>query len=62
MDGFELARRLRHQPETEKLFLIAVTGYGREQDREEAKKAGFNHHLVKPVDPDRLKALLASLN
>jgi PAS domain S-box-containing protein len=58
MDGNELARRLRAQPETAKAVLIAVTGYGQEQDRKSALAAGFNHHLVKPVDPARLTALL----
>lgn len=58
MDGKELARRLRAQPHTARALLVAVTGYGQEQDREEALAAGFDHHLVKPVDPARLIALL----
>jgi CheY-like chemotaxis protein len=41
--------------------LIAVTGYGREQDRRTAFEAGFDHHLVKPVDMDRLAGLLAAV-
>jgi CheY-like chemotaxis protein len=59
IDGNELARRLRAQPETANAVLIAVTGYGQEQDRRAALAAGFHHHLVKPVDPSRLIALLA---
>lgn len=43
-------------------MLIAVTGYGREADVERAHAAGFDHHLVKPVDYGRLRALLAALN
>jgi PAS domain S-box-containing protein len=61
MDGNELAQRLRGQPETDEAVLIAVTGYGQEQDREAALAAGFNHHLVKPVDAAELRALLAEI-
>lgn len=43
----------RAQPETACAVLIAVTGYGQEHDREATRAAGFNHHLVKPLDPDR---------
>ncbi|MGZ5201274.1 MAG: ATP-binding protein [Telluria sp.] len=59
MDGNELARRLRAQPETAHAVLIAVTGYGQEQDRQRAFEAGFNYHLVKPVDMDKLAEVLA---
>lgn len=58
MDGNELARRLRDAPETANVLLIAVTGYGQELDRENALAAGFDRHLVKPVDVSRLAALL----
>jgi signal transduction histidine kinase/ActR/RegA family two-component response regulator len=61
MDGYELARCLRVQPETAKAILIAVTGYGHAQDRNSALAAGFDHHLVKPVDASRLIALLADI-
>jgi PAS domain S-box-containing protein len=61
MDGNELARRLRAQPETSTAILIAVTGYGQEEDRQKAAAAGFDHHLVKPVDPAKLSALLAAI-
>jgi PAS domain S-box-containing protein len=60
MDGNELARRLRADPRTRQALLVAVTGYGQEQDRREALEAGFDHHMVKPVDLDRLAAILAS--
>jgi PAS domain S-box-containing protein len=61
MDGNELARRLRAQPETAGAMLIAVTGYGQECDRKRTLEAGFDHHLVKPIDTRRLDALLAAL-
>ena len=61
IDGKELARRLRAQPETANSVLIAVSGYGQQHDRRMALDAGFSHHLVKPVDIDRLAQLLASV-
>jgi two-component system CheB/CheR fusion protein len=61
LDGYELARRLRQAPETASATLIALTGYGREEDRCRSHQAGFDHHLVKPVDPERLSSLLSSL-
>ena len=61
MDGYELARRLRASPATSDAVLIALTGYGQAQDRERSVLAGFDHHLVKPVEIDRLIALLARI-
>lgn len=61
MDGNELARRLRSQAETAKSLMIAITGYGKEQDRINALDAGFNYHLVKPVDTRKLTEILAEL-
>jgi len=61
MDGYEVARRLRTQPHMDETVLVAMTGYGHERDRLQAKAAGFNHHLVKPVDPEALQRVLASL-
>jgi PAS domain S-box-containing protein len=61
MDGNALARRLRAQPETAGAVLIAVTGYGQEHDREATRLAGFDHHLVKPLDTGYLLELLASV-
>lgn len=58
MDGNELARRLRAEQETARAFLVAVTGYGQEHDRSKAMAAGFDQHLVKPVDVARLADLL----
>jgi PAS domain S-box-containing protein len=61
IDGNELARRLRTQPETRDAVLIAVTGYGQERDREQSAAAGFDHHFMKPVDPAQLAAVLAEV-
>lgn len=61
MDGNELARRLLAQSETASATLIAVTGYGQDQDRKNALAAGFAHHLVKPVDTGKLTAILSEL-
>jgi signal transduction histidine kinase/CheY-like chemotaxis protein len=58
MDGCEVARRLRERPEMAKALLIAVTGYGQDEDRRRCREAGFNAHLVKPVDLDALRASL----
>jgi signal transduction histidine kinase/CheY-like chemotaxis protein len=58
MDGYELAMQLRRQPNLEHARLIAVTGYGQESDRQRALKAGFEEHLVKPVDMQRLQSLV----
>lgn len=60
MDGFEVARRLRANAEWASVCLVAVTGYGREADRERARQAGFDHHMVKPVDIDVLDRWLAA--
>ena len=58
MDGFELARQFRADPELRNMRLIAVTGYGQEHDRRQSAEAGFDSHLVKPVDVDQLLGLL----
>jgi signal transduction histidine kinase/ActR/RegA family two-component response regulator len=59
MDGYELARRLRAEPHGGSMLLIAITGYGQEDDRKRAKDAGFNHHLTKPANPVELAHLLS---
>jgi len=58
--GYEVARRLRSQPEFERTPIIAVTGYGQHNDRRRAHEAGINHHMTKPVDPDALVSMLAA--
>ena len=62
MDGNELARRLRSDPRTANAMLIAITGYGQESDRNRALAAGFDHHMVKPVDMENLESILASIH
>jgi signal transduction histidine kinase/ActR/RegA family two-component response regulator len=59
-DGNELARRLRLLPQTGAATLIAMTGYGRQQDRDAAMAAGFDHYLVKPVNTTQLSDILAA--
>ena len=60
-DGYEVARRIRAGSNGNVAKLIALTGYGQEEDRRLALAAGFDEHLVKPVDPDVLSKLFASL-
>ena len=59
MDGYELAVRLRALPGLAAVTLIALTGYGQESDRSRSQRAGFDHHLVKPVDLRVLDTVLA---
>jgi PAS domain S-box-containing protein len=59
LDGYEIARRLRAADERRNILLVAVTGYGSPEDRERSLMAGFDVHLVKPVDPDLLAGVLA---
>ena len=59
MDGLEVARRLRGIPDLELATIVAMTGYGQDEDRRRSREAGFDHHLVKPVDLDALEKLIA---
>ncbi len=58
-DGFEVARRLRKDPRTRGMLLVAVTGYGMADDQRKSSEAGFDAHVVKPVTPERLDEILA---
>jgi CheY-like chemotaxis protein len=60
MDGYQLARRLRQAPQHRQMHLVAMTGYGRLEDRDAARAAGFDVHLIKPAEIDELKQLLAT--
>jgi PAS domain S-box-containing protein len=60
MDGYEVARRIRRAQSGERMCLVAMTGYGRPEDRDRALAAGFDAHLVKPVDPRQLQQVLDS--
>ena len=62
MSGNELVRMLHAQPETAKATMIAVTGYGQEQDRKSAFESGFHHHFAKPVDMTKLANLLKEIS
>ena len=61
LDGYEVAKRLRALPETRNAILIALTGYGQTEDREFSKSAGFNYHLLKPLNFEELSTLLTTL-
>jgi CheY-like chemotaxis protein len=61
MDGYEVARRLRQQAQTKDAWLIAMTGYGQDTDRSRSQEAGFDYHLVKPVDAEELEQLIIKL-
>jgi signal transduction histidine kinase/ActR/RegA family two-component response regulator len=59
IDGYELARRLRREPATRDALLVAITGWGQDEDRRRAAAAGFDAHLTKPADPELVLRLLA---
>jgi PAS domain S-box-containing protein len=61
IDGYEVARQLRGNGSGRRVRLVAMTGYGRPEDRERAREAGFHHHLVKPVDMEALQSILQDL-
>jgi PAS domain S-box-containing protein len=58
LNGYEVARRIRKELGLKDAILVALTGWGQDEDRRRAREAGFDHHLVKPVDPQELRALL----
>ena len=59
MNGYEVARRLREQFGPDQLTLVALTGWGQEQDRRRSRDAGFDHHLTKPVELGTLRTVIA---
>jgi len=59
MNGYDACRQIRAQPDGKRMLLIALTGWGQDEDRRKSKEAGFDAHLVKPVDHDQLMKLLA---
>lgn len=61
IDGYETARRLRARPWGESVLLCAQTGWGQEDDKRRARDAGFDRHLVKPVDPEELNRILGEV-
>jgi CheY-like chemotaxis protein len=59
VDGYDVARQLRSSPRTAGALLVALTGYGQEEDRQRALAAGFDHHLLKPAEPAAVLELVA---
>src|SRR5580700_9878278 len=62
LNGFEVAKQLRRQPALQNAMLVAMTGYGREGDRQRSQEAGFDHHLVKPGDFGKVLHILAAVS
>jgi two-component system, sensor histidine kinase len=60
MNGYEVAKHIRQHPEGQNVTIVAVTGYGRDDDRKSGQQAGFNHHLVKPIDLDTVGEILSA--
>jgi CheY-like chemotaxis protein len=61
MSGYEVAKRVRANPDLRDSILVAMTGHGQAEDKKETRAAGFAYHLVKPVEPDLLQKLLAEI-
>ena len=61
MDGYEVCRRLRRQSGLDQATVVALTGWGQDEDRRRSHEAGFDHHMVKPVEPGALERLLEEL-
>jgi CheY-like chemotaxis protein len=62
LNGYDTCRRIREESWGRNIVIAALTGWGQDGDRCQSRAAGFNHHLVKPVDPLMLRKLLASLS
>ena len=60
LSGYDLARLLRQDPELQRITLVALTGWGQEEDRRRSQEAGFDTHMVKPVPPGELMRLIAN--
>ncbi len=58
LDGYQVAQRLREQPSTKGIVLVALTGYGQPEDQRRSKEAGFDYHLVKPVDSNEIEIII----
>jgi len=59
LNGYEACRRIREQPWGADMLLVALTGWGQDEDKRKTRDAGFDHHLVKPVEPQALQELLS---
>ncbi len=62
LNGYEVAKRIRQDPVLKNVVLVALTGYGQEEDRQASLQAGFNHHLVKPARLEQLQQILATVS
>ena len=62
MNGYEVARRIRALPEAAGIHLVALSGYGQAEDKENSRRAGFDNHLTKPVDFGMLQLALAAMS
>jgi CheY-like chemotaxis protein/two-component sensor histidine kinase len=62
LDGLEVAKRIRQEPLLRDIVLVAITGYGQESDRQRSQEAGFDHHLVKPADFEKMRQILAAVS
>lgn len=60
LDGYEIASRFRREPQSSRVMLVALTGYGTPEARERSRQAGFDHHLIKPIDPDVLREIMGT--
>jgi CheY-like chemotaxis protein len=60
LDGYDAARRIRQQPGGDDVVMVATTGWGQEEDRRRSLEAGFDFHLVKPIDLNAVEEVLAS--
>ena len=61
LDGYEAARRIRALPGGDRIVLVALTGWGQDEDKRRSHDAGFNYHMTKPIEPIGLERLLAGL-
>ncbi len=61
ISGYEVARQIRADPQLRPVLLVAQTGWGQPDDRRRSADAGFDHHLIKPVEPDQLEKILADM-
>jgi CheY-like chemotaxis protein len=62
MSGYQVARRMRTDLGLRRVYIVALTGYGSTVDQNNSREAGFNMHIVKPIEPDQLRDLMANLS
>ena len=62
LNGYDVARNLRQLPSTQRSILVAITGWGQAGDKRRAREAGFDHHVVKPVEPTEIHAILTRIH